>query len=165
MDDDAIIDLGEYLRRKEEAAPGRTMFAIWGGEGERTRFALPLWRAACLAGGARASLAFESPGDAGDELRPFVVLDLGAEPARTVIASARVASLRGEVAPPALGRSDGGLAVYLGGRDGRRWYLVVDDLDGSAGGGDEGVEDLYFLAGECAGLLFHRELDAEAGGG
>lgn len=54
---DDIIDLGEYLRRRDEAekAP-RTAFAVWGGEGKRARFALPLWRIVYLAGGARGEL-------------------------------------------------------------------------------------------------------------
>jgi hypothetical protein len=66
--DDTIIDLAAYLRRKEAEAEGEdppSTFTLWGGEGERTRFALPLWRAAYLAGGRRAALLWlrkEVPG-------------------------------------------------------------------------------------------------------
>src|SRR5262249_12726107 len=97
---DDIIDLGEYLRRREEAekAP-RTAFAVWGGEGERARFALPLWRIVYLASGARGGLVWV---EAGEErpvrLNPFVVLDLAADPARTRFVPQAVTGLEGAAA-------------------------------------------------------------------
>lgn len=161
--DDGVIDLGEYARRKEEESePDRTVFAVWGGEGERARFALPLWRAAYIVSGTRASLAWEAPGDAPDRLHPFVVLDLASDPARTEIPGSRVAELRGEVSAPATSRTEESLAVLLGEREGRRWYMVVDHPRDPVDSEPPELDDLYFLAGECAGLLFHRELDTDA---
>ena len=162
--DEHVIDLEEYVRRKEEEDADRTTFAIWGAEGERARFALPLWRAAYLAGGTRAALAWELPGERPDRLRPHVVLDLASDPARREIPGGRVDQLREEPAPPALERTEEAVAVFLGQREGRRWYLVIDHLKESPDRGAVARDDLYFLAGECAGLLFHRQLDADAGG-
>jgi hypothetical protein len=163
---DDIIDLGEYLRRREEAEKvPRTAFAVWGGEGERTRFALPLWRVVYLAGGARGGLVWvpESE-DRPSRLHPFVVLDLAEEPARTRFNPALVQGLEGTSAPALRPGGEGGFAVHLGDHDGRRWYLVVDEtgedkkaLEGRA------RDDILFLAGECAGLLFYRGFSAEAG--
>ena len=161
--DEEIIDLAEYARRKEaDQEPARATFAIWGGEGERARFALPLWRAAYLAGGSRASLVRWRVGAEGEEgggLEPLVVLDLASDPARTTVPEARVEPLLDAVGAPALSRSPEGVSIYLGEREGRRWYLVVDHPTESGGAGEDELDDLYFLAGECAGLLFHRELD------
>ena len=54
-------------------------------------------------------------------------------------------------------RGDTGVVVFLGGEGGKQWFLMV-----MGGEGDEPVagrkrEDLLFLAGECAGLLFLRD--------
>lgn len=162
--DDQIIDLGEYARKKEaEEDPVHTTFQVWGGDGDRSRFALPLWRAAYLAGGTRASLCWEYLGSTREELEPLIVLDLAAETARLSFSGDMVEGLRRHSAAPVLEKGDDVLAIYLGERDGRRWYLIVDDLRERAGA-DRGQDqqDLYFLAGECAGLLFHRDLDVEA---
>lgn len=160
---DGIIDFGDYARRKEEESrPERTMFALWGGEGERARLALPLWRAVGLLGGSRAMLGSEPADGAGGTLEALVVLDLAADPARTSMPASAVQGLWGEPEAPALSRSEGVVAVFLGEEGGRRFHLVVDGVPDP---GDDGerlpVDDLYFLAGECAGLLFHRYLAYE----
>ncbi len=47
---DEIIDLTQYLNREsKEEEPARGAFALWGADGERSRFALPLWRTIYLA--------------------------------------------------------------------------------------------------------------------
>ena len=163
MDD--IIDLGEYLRRREEAekAP-RTAFAVWGGEGERARFALPLWRVVYLAGGARGGLVW-IPGneDHPSRLHPFVVLDLAEEPARTRFAPTLVHGLDRTPAPTLRATVGTGVVVHLGEHEGRRWYLVVDEMGGETRPLDARArEDILFLAGECAGLLFFRGFASEA---
>lgn len=167
--DDGVIDLSGYLRRKEEeSSRTRTTFSFWGGEGERARFALPLWRAAYLASGRRAGLLWQrSSAVAGEEpVYPLVVLDLGEEPARTAFAPSTLVGLGGVDAPGTVGGGEGRIAVYLGEVRELKWYLLVDDLDEPR---TEVVgrsrEDLLFLAGECAGLLFHRGLGSEAGEG
>ena len=56
-------------------------------------------------------------------------------------------------------RHSGGLAVYLGEDTDRKWYLVVDDLEETQPDlPGRPQNDLLFLAGECAGLLFFRGL-------
>ena len=114
MDD--VIDLGEYLRRREQAekAP-RTAFSVWGGDGERSRFALPLWRVVYLAGGTRGGLVWvPSADDRPARLRPFVVLDLSEEPARTRFPAALVHAMKDCGAPTLREKGGEGLAVYLG---------------------------------------------------
>jgi len=55
------------------------------------------------------------------------------------------------------------VAVFLGNRKGKNWFLILDDRGEAHEPVTAGTrEDLLFLAGECAGLLFFREL-AEAG--
>ena len=163
MDD--IIDLGEYLRRREVAEkPPRTAFAVWGGEGERTRFALPLWRIVYLAGGSRGGLVWVSSAeDRPARLRPFVVLDLGEDPARTRFPPALIHGIDTAEAPVLREHGEEGLAVHLGEQEGRRWYLVVADTVERPGGLEgRARDDLLFLAGECAGLLFFRGFASEA---
>lgn len=162
---DSIIDLSEYLRRRGsggEQQPGST-FALWGADGERSRFALPLWRTIYLAGAERGGILWvDAPGG---PLHPLVVLDLATDPARTDFQPWMVESMRGEQAPELAEREeDPRLVIYLGEREARRWYLVVD-----GGRGRDGLlpardrEDILFLAGECAGLLFLRDFANEAG--
>lgn len=161
--DDRIIDLGEYIRKRSEReeASSRSAFAVWGGEGRRSRFALPLWRAAYLVEGARASLVSEDTRPGGEGLVPLIVLDLGREPARTTFDPMALADVRGAQEAPAMGGRPGReLTVFLGEHEGRRWYLMVTELESAEEALSERVrEDVFFLAGECAGLLFHRELE------
>lgn len=155
--DDQVIDLQEYLDSHPESR--RTSFAVWGGEGERSRFALPIWRAIYLVEGERGGLLWldENTG----RVHSFFVLDLASESPRTEFDLDLLAEVRGPgVEAPALAEViPGGVAVYLGAKEGRRWFLVVDD--GGVGRvelASERRDDLLFLAGECAGLLFHRDL-------
>lgn len=163
MDD--IIDLGDYVRRRDEAdKPPKTAFTVWGGEGEKGRFALPLWRFVYLAGGTRGGLVWTANGEDATGLHPFVVLDLAEDPARIVFPAALVRGLEEKDAPSVRDRAAGGITVFVGEHDGRRWYLVVDECDPKV----ETLEgrtrdDILFLAGECAGLLFFRGFAGEAG--
>ena len=79
---DEIIDLTQYLNREsKDEELSRGAFALWGADGERSRFALPLWRTIYLAQGERGSIVWrDSSGD--DAPQAFVVLDLGQDPAR-----------------------------------------------------------------------------------
>lgn len=163
-----IIDLQEWVRRKEEEAStsARTVFSLYGGEGERSRFALPLWRAAYLAGGFRAGVAWAKKGESAREgpVEAFVVLDLKSEPARLDYAPACLGSFEPTTAAGSLLDAEGAASVYLGETDERWWFMVVDDLEAAAGGMKaQEQRDLLFLAGECAGLLFHRGLAAGKG--
>ena len=155
---DGIIDLTQYLNREPDAGePSRGAFALWGADDERSRFALPLWRTIYLAQGERGGILWRNPSDGGRP-HPFVVLDLGHDPARLDFElDAIPVAEDGE--PPALhDYGEDGLAIFLGTRKTAVWHLVVD-------GGHQRVdalgakirEDILFLAGECAGLLFLRD--------
>lgn len=152
--DEGIIDIRRYLA--DPRYPGRRSFSIWGGEVERAGLALPVWRSLHLAGAERGGIVRQAVGSP-EPPAPVFVLDLGEEEARTFFPP-----LPEEVwtvaEPPALfHREGGGIVVFLGEEEGSRWFLEVSDVDGSGLKGKK-REDLLFLAGECAGLLFLRRL-------
>jgi hypothetical protein len=159
---DEIIDLTQYLNREPaEQKPSRAAFAPWGADGERSRFALPLWRTIYLAQGERGSIVWRDADSDGDP-HAFLVLDLGQDPARLLVNHDAI-PLTEDGEPPALhDHGSEGVAVFLGVRGTRIWHLVVD-------GGDQRTsaltartrEDILFLAGECAGLLFLWDLADE----
>jgi len=163
---DGIIDLTAYMRDRddggdEDDGSPRGAFALWGADGERSRFALPLWRTIYLAGGGRGGIVWTPPG--GTELRPFVVLDLEQDPPRVEFDLASVDPVRSAVAPTLDdGGAGGGVTVFLGSESERRWYLVI--LDGTTRETlrPRDREDILFLAGECAGLLFLRDFASQA---
>lgn len=153
-----IIDLTRYLKRDPATDLPRGAMALWGADGERARFALPLWRIICLAEAER-GLILWSEADGDRVQMPFVVLDLAREPARTELDSATIPSFGVDEPPSLLDFDADGVVVYLGSRAGRIWTLLID------GGSSRTTslsprtrEDILFLAGECAGLLFLRDL-------
>jgi hypothetical protein len=155
---DEIIDITRYLRREPAAdLPGGTM-ALWGADGERARFALPLWRIIYLAQGERAAIVWSHAGRSG-HAEALVVLDLAEDPARHHVEGAALPSFGMDDVPSLVDRGRDGLVVFLGADAGRVWMLVVD---GDGGRSDllspSAREDILFLAGECAGLLFSRDL-------
>ncbi len=154
-----IIDITQYLRRSAERdlPPGR--MALWGADGERSRFALPLWRIAYLAEADRGVILWRRT--SGDRApHPFVVLDLACDPARIELADTELPFCEETESGALRDLTSEGLIVYLGARDDRVWCLLAD------GGGTRTEplqsrqrEDILFLAGECAGLLFLRDFD------
>lgn len=160
---DDIIDIGRYLDR--DAARGHTpaTMALWGADGERSRFALPLWRIVHLAQSERGVIFWRAT--VGDSTpNPFVVIDLAEDPARLSIDGAALPACEDTTSATLHDLGPGGLLVCLGSRDGRAWSLLAD-----GGRKREGVlearrrEDVLFLAGECAGLLFLRDFADQAG--
>lgn len=155
---DEIIDLTRYIKREPASDLPRGSMTLWGADGERSRFALPLWRIIHLAQAERGLILY-SPVEPPRETTPFVALDLGADPARTTVDSSRVPRFGPDEGPSLVDMESEGLVVFLGARDGEIWTLLVD-----GGGEREGQlsasvrEDILFLAGECAGLLFLRDL-------
>ena len=155
---DEIFDITRYLKREPASDLPRGSMALWGADGERSRFALPLWRIIYLAQGER-GLILWSEVDRPKRPTPFVVLDLGADPARTDVDGDMIPRFGVDEGPSLIDLEADGLIVYLGSRQGRIWTLRVD-------GGSERTtplgpttrEDVLFLAGECAGLLFLRDL-------
>jgi len=159
-----IIDITRYLKRESVSDVPRGAMALWGADGERSRFALPLWRIIYLTEAERGLLLWSDAEVPGDRVQtPFVVLDLAHEPAQTDLDSAVIPAFDLNEAPTLIDLDGEGLVVYLGSRAGRAWTLLVD------GGTSRTTsltprtrEDVLFLAGECAGLLFLRELAEEA---
>ena len=155
---DGIIDIRQYLDGDHDGEDARGAFSLWGADGERSRFALPLWRVIYLAGGDRGAIA-SAPNGGRRTLEPLIVLDLRTEPARLDLSSIDVAGGEDDRSPMLVDLEARGLVVLLGESVGRRWYLVVDGRPAAVGPLDSGTkEDILFLAGECAGLLFFRDL-------
>lgn len=162
MNDD-IIDLTRYLARDTDSGAepdDRSFFSVWGGDGDRSRFALPLWRSIYLAAGRRAGLVWTEPGRFGNP-RSFFVLDLGSEPARTEFEALKVPDDGEELEAPRLIETPERILIHLGSRDGRDWFMVLEERDSTGPVAGKTREDLMFLAGECAGLLFKLGLHEE----
>ena len=159
---DEIIDLTQYLDRESPKGEStRGAFALWGADGERSRFALPLWRTIYLAQGERGMIVWRDT-SAEDVPHAFLVLDLGEDPARVEVDREAV-PLTEDGEPPALhDHGAQGVTIFLGSRGTRIWHLVVDGGDKRLGDLTAKTrEDILFLAGECAGLLFLRDFADE----
>lgn len=159
---DGIIDIRQYLEVGEDDP---SAFALWGGEGERSRFALPLWRIIYLAGGDRGGIVSAPDPRSRKHLRvtigleSLVVLDLRQDPARTDFDVLAAHALQIEESPKLVDLSADGLLVSLGESVGRSWFVVVHGIGGRTDPLTSDVkEDILFLSGECAGLLFFRDL-------
>jgi hypothetical protein len=157
MVDDHIIDIREYLADSlEDRSPGT--FAVWGGGGSRSRLALPLWRAIYLAKGDWGGIVSVSRDGPGTVPKPIFILDLRQEPARLECPQDSIRILKGEAAPAVACTPEAGVAVLMGGDPERYWYLLVQGSGEVVVPKGKDRETLLFLAGECAGLLFFREL-------
>ena len=154
---DKIIDIARYLDRDAGRGPAPVTMALWGADGDRSRFALPLWRIVHLAQAERGVIFWR--GASGDRTpAPFVVVDLGRDPARLAVDAAALPPCEETTSATLHDLGPGGLLVCLGSRDGRSWCLLADGGEGR----DSTLEarrreDVLFLAGECAGLLFLRD--------
>ncbi len=154
-----IIDIRQYLDGDHDDDE-RGAFSLWGADGERSRFALPLWRVIYLVGGERGAIA-SAPNGTEPVLEPFLVLDLRTEPARLDLSSIQVMNGEDDRSPMLHDLGPNGLIVLLGESVGRRWYLVVDGRPAAVEPLESTTkENILFLAGECAGLLFFRDLAA-----
>lgn len=149
-----VIDLSDYIDRPDRTG---TTFAIEGGDDDRSRLALPVWRALYLLDGDRGGIAW-TPAEEG-RLRTLFVLDLATEPARTDF-DASVVDPVADREPPAVEIEEGRAVILLARDDeGRAWFLVVDGPDvGKQEHESRNREDLLFVAGECAGLVVYRKL-------
>jgi len=159
---DEPIDLIQYFHREQnEEGSSRGAFALWEADGERSRFTLPLWQTIYLAEGERGAIVWRGM-TSDDVAHPFLVLDLARDPARLEVDQDAI-PLPDDGEPPALHDfGSQGVTIFLGSRGDRNWHLVVD-------GGEKRLaelsvkkrEDILFLAGECAGLLFLRDFADE----
>jgi len=168
---DDIIDLTSYIQRREEQvrdgeqehADGRSFFSIWGGEGERSRFALPLWRSVYLAGCRRGALLSRRTG--ARELEPLFVLDLGAEEPRLSFDDDAI-DPRAVERHPSITETDEGVVVHLGVHRNHEWFMLLDDRAPDAEPlAERARTDIMFLAGECAALVTFWGLDGRPAGG
>lgn len=154
---DQIIDITRYLDRDDRDEPLTGAIALWGVEGERHRFALPLWRVIHLSGAERGVILWRAT--SGDRTpKPFVVIDVARDPARLRLEGSWIARCETQERATLHDLGAAGLLVYLGTRADRVWCLLAE------GGTRDGPldpkrrEDILFMAGECAGLLFLRDL-------
>lgn len=114
-------------------------------------------------------------------VHPHLVLDLFSDRPRRSFVEERLRQAREngvpgvcEYGPDAIpgGRRTGGSGVVVSlGSDGTRsWFLVADSVSPGPTLAEDVRDEIMFLAGECSGLLLHRDLDAvgrregEAGG-
>jgi hypothetical protein len=154
---DKIIDISRYLDRGAGRRAAPVTMALWGADGDRSRFALPLWRIVHLAEAERGVIFWRNV--TGDRApNPFVVIDLARDPARLAVDGAALPTCEDGASATLHDLGAGGLLVCLGSRDGRSWCLLAD----GGGGRDAALdarrrEDVLFLSGECAGLLFLRD--------
>jgi hypothetical protein len=99
----------------------------------------------------------EAPGGRLD-LQPHFILDLKQDPARIDCLKGS-GGLPGDEKAPTLSYGKGpGLSIFLGEETDRRWYLWVLGTTTEKPPEGRARETLLFLAGECAGLLFYRDL-------
>jgi hypothetical protein len=155
---DEIIDLSQFIGRHAEGdAPAGTL-ALWGADGERSRFALPLWRIVHLAGADRGVIFWRrTSGDL--TLRPFIVLDTAHDPARLDVPDV---SCQDHASAELHDAGSDGLVVCLGTQHDRVWGLFVEGRARRPPLSSREREDILFLAGECAGLLFLWDFADEA---
>ena len=153
---DEIIDLTRYLEREAEDPIQPGAIALWGVDGERHRFALPLWRVVHISGAERGAIFWRrSSGDRSP--KPFVVIDLARDPARLGLDGPWLGRCEAQESATLHDLGADGVVVYLGTRSDRIWCLLAE------GGHRQGPldpkrrEDILFMAGECAGLLFLRD--------
>ena len=157
MTDARIIDMQEYLSRSTESRRP-DVFSVWGGDGGRSRFALPVWRAIYLLGGdwgGIVRLPKEAPAHPPEAV---FILDVRQEPARTHCPPQSLRPLCGERVPSVAVTMEGGVGVFLGTDDTGWWFLQIQGGQEMEPPTDRDRETLLFLAGECAGLLFYQEL-------
>lgn len=152
--DEGIIDIQKFLNAP--VREGGRAFSVWGGEGERARFALPVWRAVFLLDGNRGGIFHVAVGRP-ERCTPFFILDLKQDPARTSFFPPPASLLAQAEAPALSARAGGGVLVFLGEERGRKWFLEVEGGEDRILATGKRREELLFLAGECAGLLFFRE--------
>ena len=155
---DKIIDIGRYLDRESRRSGTPATMALWGADGDRSRFALPLWRIVHLARAERGVIFWY--GLSNDAVaHPFVVIDLARDPARMDVDRPKLPPCGdGTSAATLHDLGAEGLLVCLGAKEGRGWCLLADGGHGRDVFLDpRNREDVLFLAGECAGLLFLRD--------
>ncbi len=107
-------------------------------------------------------------------VHPHLVLDLFADRPRRSFTEERLREARESGVPGVCeygpdsapgGRRTGGSGVVVSlGSDGTRsWFLVADSVSAGPSLAEPVRDEIMFLAGECSGLLLHRDLDPPRG--
>ena len=164
-----IVHLDSYRGRKDTRL--RQTLALYGHDPERSRILLQLWRAVTLVGADRGAVIWL------DEYGPGLahaqaLLDLASDRPRRLFSSAPLraawdAGIPGFLdmpdAPGRLGMDSDGIksvsVVALGSDGPRSWFLYLDSLTPRPALSEEVAGELMFIAGECASVLLHRDLD------
>ena len=158
MTDDRVIDIRKYLTDASEVrSPGT--FSVLGGGGERSRFAMPVWRSIYLVGGDWGGIVtLPKGGNRTKQAWPFFALDLRQDPARSEIPTHSLTGLLGKSVPSMATTKDGGLAISLG--EDEEYPVVSSGVGRSHGGAPgEGRQGSPSLPGRgVLGLLFFRKL-------
>lgn len=151
---DEIIDLRGYRGADDAEGIRPPTLSVWGADGDRSRFALPLWRIAHLTGSQRGVIYWQDM-ESGGRSAPFVAVDLMNDPPRLHIDPARLPYHADPTSATLHDLGSEGVVICLGSKEGRAWYVLADGRQvgrGELTGATR--EAVLFLAGECAGLLF-----------
>lgn len=174
MSTHSVLRLDDYRGRREQRL--KQTLALYSADRSRSALLRHLWRSLSLVGGERAAALWI------DEYGPglvhtYALLDLGSDTPRRSFPvdilrmtwNAGVPGIldladidRGTV--PAHDSARSACVVSLGSDGMRAWFLVVDATSPRPALRAEAVERLMFLAGQCSGILLHRDLDASSDG-
>lgn len=169
MELSSIVHLESYRSRKDSRL--RRTLALHGHDAEKSLILNEIWRALLLAGGDRGAIVWLD--EYGSNLpHAFAVLDLASDRPRRLFSQIPLTSAW-EMGVPGLldlpdaeqelGSDVGGIrsvcAIALGSDGPRSWFLVVDSLTPRPSLSPFQAAELMFLAGQCASVLLHRDLE------
>lgn len=167
-----IVHLESYRCRKDSRL--RQTLALYGHDPERSGILLQIWRAVSLVGADRGAVIWL------DEYGPglahaYALLDLASDRPRRLFSPIPLRAAWDAGVPglldmsSALGQLGGeseGIksvsAVAMGSDGPRSWFLCLDSLTPRPALSEEAAGELMFIAGECASILLHRDLDRES---
>ncbi|MGW8266261.1 MAG: hypothetical protein ACWGSQ_07830 [Longimicrobiales bacterium] len=171
MELSSIVHLGPYRGRKDSRL--RRTLALHGHDAEKSLILQQLWRALLLVGGDRGGIVWL------DEYGPgvphaFALLDLASDRPRRFFPAGAFSSAweagvpglldlphAGEVVGPDRRGIRSVCAVSLGSDGPRSWFLYLDSLTPRPALSPDLAGDIMFIAGECASILLHRDLQEE----
>jgi tetratricopeptide (TPR) repeat protein len=169
MKSSSVVQLDSYRERKESRL--RRARALYGHDPGKRQILLHLSRAVELSGGDRGAVLWLE--EYGPKLvHAYTLLDLASDRPRrrfppSVLEGAWNTGVPGFLDVPDVqgqlnGKGEGvrSLAVVALGSDGvHSWFLLVDSLTPRGKLAPEVAGELMFLAGECASIVLHRDLD------
>ena len=174
MELSSLIHLESYRSRKDSRL--RRTLALYAHDAEKYRILHQIWRAVSLVQGDRGAVVWVD--DYGPGLpHAYALLDLASDRPRRVFSPAPFAGAWDVGVPGLLDLPDAGdklgtdgrgvrsvCTVALGSDGPRSWFLCLDSLTPRGSLSTLVAGDLMFIAGECASILLHRDLE-DAGAG